>query len=84
MIKHPYSDVIMGAMVSQITDVSIVHLTVSSSAYQGKQQRSVSLVFVSGELPAHRASNAENVSTWWRHHAQLQPNAMDGPHTGNV
>ena len=23
---------------------------------------------VSGEFPAQRASNAENVSIWWRHH----------------
>ena len=23
---------------------------------------------VTGELPAHRASNAEKVSIWWRHH----------------
>ena len=23
---------------------------------------------VTGEFPAHRASNAENVSTWWSHH----------------
>ena len=23
---------------------------------------------VTGEFPAHRASNAENVSIWWRHH----------------
>ena len=22
---------------------------------------------MTGELPAQRASNAENVSTWWRH-----------------
>ena len=25
---------------------------------------------VTGELPAHRASYAENVSIWWRHHAK--------------
>ena len=24
---------------------------------------------VTGEFPAHRTSNAENVSIWWRHHA---------------
>ena len=28
---------------------------------------------VTGEFPAQRASNAENVSIWWRHHAVLQP-----------
>ena len=26
---------------------------------------------VTGEFPAQRASNAENVSIWWRHHEQL-------------
>ena len=26
-----------------------------------------------GEFPAQMASNAENVSIWWRHHAVLQP-----------
>ena len=26
---------------------------------------------VTGEFPAQRASNAENVSIWWRHHVQL-------------
>ena len=27
---------------------------------------------VTGEFPAQRASNAENVSIWWRHHADFQ------------
>ena len=26
---------------------------------------------VTGEFPAQRTNNAENVSIWWRHHAQL-------------
>ena len=26
---------------------------------------------VTGEFPAQMASNAENVSIWWRHHAYL-------------
>ena len=25
---------------------------------------------VAGEFPAQRASNAENISIWWRHHAK--------------
>ena len=29
---------------------------------------------VTGEFPAHRASNAENVSIWWRHY-DIEPNA---------
>ena len=28
---------------------------------------------VTGEFPAQRASNAENVSIWWRHHVLLHP-----------
>ena len=27
---------------------------------------------VTGEFPAQRASNAENVSTWWRHHVPIK------------
>ena len=26
---------------------------------------------VTGEFPAHRVSNAENVSIWWRHHVMM-------------
>ena len=29
---------------------------------------------VTGEFPAQMASNAENVSIWWRHHAKCLPN----------
>ena len=43
-----YSDVIMSAMASQITGVSIVCSTVYSGADQRKHQNSASLVFVRG------------------------------------
>ena len=43
-----YSDVIMGAVVSQITSLAIVYST--------------------GEFPTKMASNAKNISIWWRHH----------------
>ena len=49
-------------------------LNLYSGADQRKPQSSVSLSFVreipraTGEFPAQRASNAEKVSTWWRHH----------------
>ena len=44
---------------------------------------------VTGEFPAQRASNAENASIWWRHHAShqigpcssLKPNELGGPST---
>ena len=43
-----YSDVIMSSLTSQITSVSIVYPTVSSSADQRKHQSSASLAFVMG------------------------------------
>ena len=55
-----YNDVIMSAMASQITNLTIVYSSVYSGADQRKHQSS-----------AQRASNAENGSIWWRHHAIL-------------
>ena len=43
-----YNDVIMSAMVSQITSASIVYSTVCSGADQRKHQNSASLAFVRG------------------------------------
>ena len=34
-----------------------------------RRSKETSKLRVTGELPAQRASNAENVSIWWRHHA---------------
>ena len=79
--KH-YGDIIMSAMASQITSVSSVFSNTYSSADQSKHQISASLAFVWGnspvtcEFPAQRASNAENVPIWWRHH--------DKTHTGQT
>ena len=66
-INH-YCGVIMGAMVSQITILTIVYSIVYSDAYQRKHQSSASLAFVQGIHRSQMASNAENVSIWWRHH----------------
>ena len=65
-LRH-FSDVIMGPMASQITSLTNVYSTVYSGADKKKHQSSGSLAFVrgiplTGEFPAHRASNAENVS----------------------
>ena len=68
---YNYSDAIMGAMVSQITSLTIVYSTVYSSVNQRRHESSASLAFVRGEFPAQMASSAENVSTWWRHHAAI-------------
>ena len=43
---HYYSDVIMGAMASQITSVTLVYSTFYSAAYERKHQSSASLAFV--------------------------------------
>ena len=69
---HHYDDVIMGAMASQITSLTIVFSTVYSNADQRKHQSFASLACVgdftgAGEFPAQRVSNAEKFSIWWRH-----------------
>ena len=46
--KYHYGDVIMSAMTSQITSLTIVYSTVYSGADQRKHQSSASLVFVQG------------------------------------
>ena len=60
-------------MASQITSLTVVYSIVNLGADQSKHQSFASLTFVweftgTGEFPAQRASNAENVSIWWRHH----------------
>ena len=52
----------MGGMASQITSLTIVYSTVFSDGDQRKHQSSALLAFVTGEFPAQRASNAENIS----------------------
>ena len=67
--KTHYDDVIMGAIASQITSLTIVYSIVYSDADQRKHRSSASLAFVRGiQFPAQMASYAENVSIWWRHH----------------
>ena len=72
-IAH-YGDVIMRAMASQITSLRIVF----SNVYFKRRSKETSKLCVTGlcagnspatgEFPAQRASNAENVSIWRRHH----------------
>ena len=74
-----YNDIIMGAIASQITSLTIVFSTVYSDADQTSKLRVTGLCVgnspVTGEFPAQMASNAENVSIWWRHHALWQSTA---------
>ena len=69
----------MGVIASQITSLTIVYSIVYSGTDQRKHQSSASLAFVrgihgAGEFPAQKASYAENVSIWWRHHVTTRPN----------
>ena len=67
----------MGAIASQITSLAIVYSTVYSDADQRKHQSSALLAICAGnspgtgEFPAQMASNAKNVSIWWRHHEAM-------------
>ena len=63
----------MGVMASQITSLTIVYSTVYSGADKKKSKLRVTGLCagnspVTGEFPAQMASNAEDVSIWWRHH----------------
>ena len=69
-----YSDVIKGAMASQATSLTIVYL----NRLFWRRSKKQSKLHVTGlcawnspetaEFPVQMASNAENVSIWWRHH----------------
>ena len=73
-IASHYDDVTMRLMASQSTSLTIVYSTV----YSGADKKKTSKLRVTGlcagnspgtgEFPAQMASNAENVSIWWRHH----------------
>ena len=69
----------MGAMASQITSLMNAYSTV----YSGADQRKLRVTGlcegnspVTGEFPAQKASYAENVSIWWRHHAYAYSGAL--------
>ena len=76
-----YIDVMMSAIASQITSLMIVYSTVYPGAVQRKHPSSASLAFVRGIHRWPVASNAENVSIWWRHHdvIMIPPAPRDGP-----
>ena len=70
-------DVTMSAMTSQIAGVLIVYSAVYSSRSNKTTKLRVTGLCVgnspvTGEFPAQMASSAENVSIWWRHHANCQ------------
>ena len=66
----------MSVMASQITSLTVVYSTVYSR-HRSKKTSKLRVTGlcagnspVTGEFPAQRASNAENVSIWWRHHVK--------------
>ena len=73
------SDVIMDAVASPITSLTLVYSTV----YSNRRSKKTSKLRVTGlcagnspgtgEFPTQRASNAKNVSIWWRHHVIVKP-----------
>ena len=74
-ISFHYNSVIMGAMASQITSLTIVYSTVFFFQAQIKEKTKLRVSGlcagnspVTGEFPAQMASYAENVSIWRRHH----------------
>ena len=71
-----YGDVIMGAIASQITSLTIVYSTVYSDADQRKHQSSASLASVRGihRGPVNPRTNGQlrgKCSIWWRHHETI-------------
>ena len=74
--RDHYGDVTMGAIASQITSLTIVYSTLfrRRSTKTSKLRVTGLCAGISpgtGEFPAQMASNAENVSIWWRHHDTL-------------
>ena len=68
-----YCDVIMGAMASEITSLTIVYSNVHSSRSEKTSKLRVTDLCegnspMTSEFPTQRASNAENVSILWRDH----------------
>ena len=72
MCHFHYSDIITGAMMSQITCVAIVYSDTDKKNIQATCHWPLWREFtVHRWIPrTQRASNAENVSIWWRHHVE--------------
>ena len=70
----------MGAMASQITSLTIVVFCLFKRFFRRRSNKTSKIRVtglcegnspVIGESPAQSASNAENMSIWWRHHGSL-------------
>ena len=80
---HHHRDVIMSVMASRITSFMFVYSTVYLGADQRKKNKAPRHWPLwgefTGEFPAQRASNAENVSIWWCHYVSLYVQAIVYP-----
>ena len=79
-LRH-YNDVIMGAMSSQITSLTIVYSRLFRCRWMKTSKLRVTGLCagnspVTSEFPAQRASYAENVSFRWRHHVGTEIGVM--------
>ena len=68
-----YNDVMMSAMGSQVTSLTFTQLFIQCAKKPTSKLHVTGLCEgnspVTGEFPAQRVSNGENVSIWWHHHA---------------
>ena len=84
LVVFHYSDVIMGAMASQITSLTIVYSAIYLSADQRKHQSSASLAFVWGIHRWPGNSLHKGPVTWkmfpWCHHDSKWPQNLVSPH----
>ena len=76
-----HSDVIMSAMASQTTGVSIVYSAVCSGVDKKTPKLRVTGLCegnsaVTGEFPAQRTSNAWITCIWWRHHMNIRDDVI--------
>ena len=82
LIANAYADIVMTTLQGRHNELGGVsnHLRLEClpnglSRHRFKKTSKTPLAFcggnspLTGEFPAQRASNAENVSIWWRHHA---------------
>ena len=75
-----YSVVIISAMASHITSVSTVCSTVWSGTLRRQSSKFCLTGLCEGNSPV-RASNAENISIWWRHHEKrIRTIKLDSEH----
>ena len=73
-----YWDIIMDAIASQITNLAIVYSTFIQTQIKENIKAPRHWLCAgnspgTGEFLAQMASNAENVSIWWRHHEEPRP-----------